>query len=69
MSGDVLVLCQAVDVDGNGGGVGTQVLLQFLALVKQPQRGAWLVEAAQLVAFAEILFEVGHESLCEIPAS
>ena len=35
LAGDVLVLSEAVDVDGDEGGVGTQVLLQLLTLVEQ----------------------------------
>lgn len=66
LSGDVLVLSEAVDVDGDEGRVGTQVLLQLLTFVEQPQSGAGLVQAGQLVALAEVLLEVGHQPLCEV---
>ena len=69
MAGHVFVIREAVDVDGDGGRVGTQVLLQFLTLVKEPQGGAGLVQGGQLVACAEVCLEVSDQSLGEVPAS
>lgn len=65
-AGDIDVVHEALYVQWQIGRVGTHQLLQFLALLVQPQQSPWVVPHIELVLALKLLAEVIYQHLIEI---
>lgn len=65
-AGNINVIHEALYVERQVGGVGTHELLQFLALLVQPQQSPRVVPHVELVLDLELLAEVIDQGLVEI---
>lgn len=65
-AGNVDVIHEALDVQRQIGRVGTHQLLQFLALLVQPQQSPWVVPHIKLVLALELLAEVIYQHLVKV---
>lgn len=58
---DIFVLHETLDVDGDGGGVGTHQLLQLLALGGKSDCGFTLTKRVNFILLFELFSKMFHE--------
>lgn len=65
-AGNINVIHEALYVQRQIGGVGTHELLQFLALLVQPQQSPWVLLYIKLVLSLKLLAEVIYQHFVKI---
>jgi hypothetical protein len=66
---DILVIHEALDIQGNFIADGTHHFLQLFAFIPQTNSCAFIAEHVQFVLSFEFLSKVMHQSIVQIPAA